>query len=193
MSIYDLLNETQRAKCQIQMVGKGEILHHEGDPCLGVTSVLSGHIKIASYTTSGHEIIFNTLREGQFFGNNLVFSSDPEYKGTVIAEEESKILYIPKPILTEILKTNERFLTEYLRVQSDFGQSLNGKIKILSLGSAEERLDCALTLGKGSIRFRSVQSLAAELGLQRETLSRLIHRLEREGKIVIGKETIRIA
>ena len=193
MTIYDLLTETERGKCQIQMVRKGETLHHEGDPCLGVTYVLSGRIKIASYTSSGQEIVFNTLGAGQFFGNNLVFSSDPEYKGTVIAEEESKILYIPKSVLTEILKSNERFLAEYLRIQSDFGQSLNGKIKILSLGSAEERLDCALALGKGSIRFRSVQSLAAELGLQRETLSRLIHRLEREGKIVIEKDTIRIA
>ncbi|MCR5349312.1 MAG: Crp/Fnr family transcriptional regulator [Bacilli bacterium] len=170
---------------------KGEILFHEGDECHGFYVVLQGRVRIVSYTLSGSEIVYNEVERGHGFGNNLVFSSDPTFRGNVIGDSEGIICFVDRETLTSLLQSNKGFLEDYLRMQSDFGKSLNGKLKLATIGGAEERFIYYLTLKQGRIRYRSIAALADSLFMKRETLSRVIHGLERDGIIKInGKEIV---
>ena len=183
MQLFDLLTKEQRNNCQIFHLNKDEILFHEDDECDEVGIVLKGNISIVSYSLSGTEIIYNNLKEGQMFGNNLLFSSHPFYKGNVIAKEKSEVVVIEKRTLLSFFSENEEFLIAYLKYSSDFSKTLNNQIKLLSFDSAEERLLYFLKDQK-SIKIKSVSSLAKSLFLSREATSRLLTKMKKEGKIM---------
>lgn len=182
-NILSLLDKQERQLVSVRSYNKNDVLHREGDKCEEITIVSEGKIKIVSYSFSGKEIIFNELGKNQIFGNNLLFSSEPNYKGDVISVDKSIVVSIKKDNLITLLSSNKEFLKEYLKIQSDFGKSLNSRIKLLSIDSALERFEYYLFINKGEIEFKTVTSLATELGLKRETLSRLISKLEKENVI----------
>ena len=165
-------------------LNKGEVLFHENDRCETIGILLHGEVSIVSYLSNGKEIIYNTLKDGDLFGNNLIFSSDPRYKGDILALKDTDLCLIDRDVLVGLLQENASFLLEYLRIQSNLGKSLNNRIRLLSIDSAEERLLFLIHENQGTIRFSSVSSLARDLFLERETLSRLLSRLQKEKRIL---------
>ena len=169
---------------------KGDILAREGSLCHGVYIVLTGRVEVISFSLSGNKLVYNVIGPNEMFGNNLAYSSSPYFRGDVMASEKSAVAFIKKEDLTALLQKDAEALELYLQKQSDFGKSLNAKIKILSFDSAEERLSYYLRLNEGRIAFKTLSALAEELGLSREALSRLASRLEREGTIEKSRHQI---
>ena len=171
---------------------RNQTLFFEGDECKNIGLVISGKVIIVSYLSDGKEVIYNELGKGEMFGNNLIFSSDPFYRGDVVATEESEIVYIEKEELLKALSQNVGLLEMFLNYQSDFSKSLNFKIKLLTLSGAEERLTYYLSVNKGQASYKSVTKLSKELYLSRETLSRTIYKMEKKGLIEIDQKTLRL-
>ena len=189
MDIFNLLTSKDQKLFEIVHVKKGQILFHEEEICEKIGIVKNGLIKIISYSLSGMEIIYNEIKTGHLFGNNLLFSSDRRYRGNVIATLDSEVWMINKDNLLILLENNKSFLENYLSLQADFSKTLNFKIKLLSLSSAEERLIYFLK-EKQPYRYQSITSLANELYLSRETLSRLVSKMEKEGLILKNGKTL---
>ena len=190
MNIIDKLTGIDNIR--ITDLTDGQILFHEGDICRQIGVVLEGEIVIASQDTNGREIIYNHLYQDGIFGNNLLFSSDPFYKGDVISAGKSRVAIIDKDVLIYHLQHDSAFLQDYLRVQSDTGKALNFRIRLLLLNNAEERLMYLLNENGGSVTFSSVSSLARQLNLSREAVSRLIHQMERNKAILLEKNRITV-
>lgn len=184
MNILDTLTKSQLEKVEIKDIEKDITLFRENDVCNKIGIVLQGQVSIVTYINNGKEIIFNTLNTNEIFGNNLIFSSKPIYKGNIITNVSTKLALINKNDLLSFLQNNETFLLEYLRLQSDFGKNLNNRIKLLSISSAEERFNFYMYENKNTIEISSITTLAKELSLERETLSRLLSKLEKEKKII---------
>lgn len=167
-----------------------ETLFFEGDECQKIGIVISGRLSIVSYYSDGKEVIYNILEKGKMFGNNLIFSSEPFYRGDVVADEESKVLLIDKEDFLKAISSNQEILELFLREQSDFSKSLNLKIKLLTIDSAKERILYYLTINKNVITYKSITKLAKTLYLSREVVSRTIYKLEKEGLIEIKDKRI---
>lgn len=80
-------------------------------------------------------------------------------------------------------------------MQSDMAKELHNRIQLLSLVSAEERLFYYASKNNNVITYKNVTSLAGTIGVQRETLSRLLtnlierHLIKKEkGKITVIKK-----
>lgn len=170
----------------------GKTIFLENDTCQSVGIVKSGEISIKSYFANGKEVTYNVLLDGQMFGNNLIFSSNPRYRGDVISQKESEIWFLSKENLLKILKEDEEFLVLYLTQQSDFSKTLNLKIKLLTISGAEDRLLYYLTFNKNKIIYKSVTKLANELYLTRESLSRTITKLVKNKKIKKSGKTLEL-
>lgn len=190
MELLEHLSPNEQAKGREIHFEKGQILAHERDICQGVYFLLHGRIRIASYALSGQEMVYNLVSDGQMFGNNLVFSKSPEFRGTVIADTAGSCLYFKKTELLNLLQANPSFLNAYLSYEAEFVKRLNAKIKLLSLSSAEERLEFWLYANGGAIECQSVTRLALDLSLSREATSRLLHRLQKEDRIEIENHRI---
>lgn len=195
ITILNVLTKKEHQMVKGYQIAKGNIIHHEGDVCENIGIIISGKVDIVSYSYEGKEILINSLKSGDIFGNNLLFSSSPIYKGDIIAKEKCVIAFISKENLIYLLQNNVEFLNEYLNIQSDFGKSLNARIQLLSFPNAEERLFYYASKSNNVIEFKNVTSLAATLGVQRETLSRLLttlidrHLIKKEkGKITVLKK-----
>ena len=182
-NILSLLNKDEQKLINVKTAKLGEFLFREGELCSYISIVVSGQVKISSMTYSGNEVIFNILEKGEIFGNNLIFSDDPHYKGDVIAIKESVVVLISKENLIQILQSNKDFLLAYLNIQSNFGKKLNSTIKMLSFNSAEERFMFYLQAQNDKIQFKTITELSDILHLKRETLSRLLTMLEKENVV----------
>ena len=195
IALLNVLSKKEHKLVQGYQVAKNSIIYHEGDLCENIGIVVSGKIDIASYSFEGKEQIINSLKAGDIFGNNLLFSSEPVYRGDVIAKEKSVIAFINKENLVYLLQNNQDFLNSYLKAQSDKAKSLTARIQLLSFTNAEERLFYYANKNNGVIVFKNVTTLAATIGVQRETLSRLLtslikrHLIKKEkGKITVLKK-----
>ena len=182
-NILSTLTKEEQKLLEVKSLNRGEFLYREGELCTKVAIVVSGQVKISSVNYSGSEVIFNVLEKDEMFGNNLIFSDNPTYKGDVVALKNSTIVLIKKENLETILQSNKEFLLTYLNIQSNFGKKLNSTIKMLSFASAEERFKFYLHESKGEIAFHTVTDLADILHLKRETLSRVLTKLEKENAI----------
>lgn len=195
IQLLNVLTKKEHKLVKGYQVTKNSVIHHEGDTCESIGVIVSGKVDIVSYSFQGKELILNSLKAGEIFGNNLIFSSEPIYKGDVIAKEKCVIAFINKENLLFLLQNNKEFLELYLKAQSDFGKSLNARIQLLSFTNAEERLQYYASKNDNVIAFKNVTTLAAQIGIQRETLSRLLtslvkrHLIKKEkGKITFVKK-----
>ena len=193
--LLQVLSKKEHKLVNGYQVTKNSVIAHEGDLCENIGIIVSGKIDIISYAFKGKEMLLNSLKVGDIFGNNLIFSSDPIYRGDIIAKEKCVIAFINKENLIYLLQNNQEFLTLYLQTQSDFGKSLNARIQLLSFTNAEERLFYYASKNENVIVFKNVTSLAQQIGIQRETLSRLLtslvkrHLIKKEkGKITFLKK-----
>ena len=182
-NILQTLSKQEQQLLEVKSLKRGEFLFREGELCTAVSIVVSGQVKISSMNYFGSEVIFNVLEKGEMFGNNLIFSDDPTYKGDVIALKDSVVVLIKKNNLESLLQSNKDFLLTYLNIQSNFGKKLNSTIKMLSFSSAEERFKFYLHENKGEISYHTVTDLADILHLKRETLSRVLTKLEKENVV----------
>ncbi len=180
IKLLSCLSKEHRKFVKGLSIKKGYSLFKEGDTCDSIGIVVSGEIDIVSYSIEGKEIVYNSITPGNLFGANLVFSSEKEYMGDVVAKEKSTVAIIKKADLINILQTNQDFLLEYLNKQSDFSKVLNSKIKVLSYESSEDRLLVYLGMNDNQIAIKSVTDLAATLCMTRESLSRCLSRLEKK-------------
>ena len=182
-NILDLLVKEEKEFIKLIKVSKGQIIFKEDELCHYLAVVVKGKFSISSFSYNGKEIIYNKINENELFGNNLLFSIEPRYRGDVIALVNSEIALIHKNDLLEIFNTNQTFLEEYLKLSNEFSKKLNMKIKLLSINSAEERFLYYLFIHGNNVQYQSISLLAKELNLERETLSRLISRLVKTRKI----------
>ena len=195
IALLNVLTKKEHQMVKGYQIAKGNIIYHEGDMCETIGIIISGKVDIVSYSFQGKEMLINSLKAGEIFGNNLLFSSSPIYRGDVIAKEKCVIAFINKENLEYLLQNNKEFLELYLQAQSDKAKSLTGRIQLLSFPNAEERLFYYASKNNGVITFKNVTTLAASIGVQRETLSRLLtnlierHLIKKEkGKITVLKK-----
>lgn len=195
IELLNVLNKEEHKLVKGYQVAKNNVIFHEGDVCETIGIIISGKVDIISYSFEGKELLINSLKAGEIFGNNLIFSSEPVYRGDVIAQEKSVIAIINKENLVYLLQNNKDFLNSYLKAQSDKTKLLTSRIQLLSLVNAEERLFYYASKNDNVIVYKNVTTLAATIGVQRETLSRLLtslikrHLIKKEkGKITVLKK-----
>lgn len=190
--MYNLLSKEEKEKALIVDLKKDQLLFHENEICEYVALVISGQIEIKSYDLSGKEIVYNIINAGGIFANNLLFSNDKAFKGNVIATVDTSLALIDEQNLITILMNNEAFLRKYLSVQAQSMKQLNFMMKLLSFDSARDRFLYYLEYHHKMITIYSITQLSKELFLTRETLSRLISSLVKEGLIIKEKQLIKL-
>ena len=172
-SINQIDKETKFRKSNFK---KNEIIFNEDQICEEMGIIISGEYIIQSLSFNGNEIIYAYLKEGDIFGQNLLFSDNNKYKGNVICINPGEVQFINKNNLLYIFNKYPNILSIFLKKQSNSIISLNNNIKILSFESAEERLIFFLS-NTGKYKYDTITKFAKILNLRRETLSRLIVKL----------------
>lgn len=187
---------------EIKRFKKGEILIEANQEPSGVFFLREGLVRMYTISLNGEELTLNIYRANSLFPLNWVLNNNlsPYY---FEAMTSVTVLKAPKDKFLQFIKENSTVLLDLV---SRIYRGLDGfflRMEYLMRGSAKSRLITELLIFAN--RFGEVQSkqtvvkfrlsekdLASETGLARETISREMSKLEKEGLVTLKKNTLTI-
>jgi CRP-like cAMP-binding protein len=179
-----------------------ELIAVAGQAFGGIGIVADGSIALARDTYSGNRIIIEIIGEGAIFGESAAFSEDRTWPVTVIAQEDSTLLFLPASKLatscSNICGSHNRLILNTLAILSDRVRSLNHKIEQLSAKSNRAKVSRYLL----EIYNRGQQAnivlpmkrhqLADYLGMPRPSLSRELCLMRERGLIAFNGSSVKL-
>ena len=163
--------------------------------------ILAGRIKVTILGDDGREVILSMLGPGDFFGEMALLDNEPR-SATAIAVEETELLSLSRTDFQSVLTDNRSITTALIKILTARLRRANHQISTLALLDVYGRVarvivDMAREEGRrlrdGRIAFRRAthQEIANRIGTTRETVTRMLKDLERQGLIHIeGKEIV---
>ena len=163
--------------------------------------ILEGRIKVTILGDDGREVILSMLSPGDFFGEMALLDNEPR-SATAIAVEDTELLSLHRTDFQAVIADNRDIMSALIRILSARLRRANHQISTLALLDVYGRvarvlIDMAREEGRrlrdGRIAFRRAthQEIANRIGTTRETVTRMLKDLERQGHIrVEGREMI---
>ncbi len=194
---------TVREKISIRKFKKNEVILHEEHTSEYMYIILDGEAKVMQVTGEGKGIIVTLHRTGDFFGE-LSLIDGRTAPATVKATRETVTAIISKKDFYVLLYTQKKVLDNLLHSLSSRLRESWKKIQLLNFNDAAQRIKMlflmlAETYGKETPRgvLLSIklihQDIADMTGLTRETVTRVMDRLQKSGEIkVLENRLIRL-
>ncbi len=189
-------------KPRIKSYKQREMITVSGQPFDSIGLIVCGRVALTRETLSGNRIMLEILHAGNIFGEVTSFSSNKVWPVTVIATEDSKVLFLaPDKILgncANICASHTTLIMNTLNVLSTRALSLNKKIEYLSAKTVRGKissylLDISRLFGTPVFTLPMKRhELAEYLGMPRPSLSREMGLMRDEGIIEFDLASIKI-
>jgi len=180
---------------------KDGVVFFENDIGEALFMILSGRVKVTILSDDGREIILAMLSDGDFFGEMSLLDDEPR-SATAIALKDTDMVVLHQRDFLSIVEKRPKVLINLLSILSSRLRKANQQIGNLALHDVYGRVARILLemaseegsrQGDGRVAFRrpTHQEIANMIGATRETVSRMISDLHRQGYIEIsGKNVI---
>ncbi len=180
----------------------GEIVFGEGESCLGLYVVESGHVRIFKSSPGGREQVLSVDGPGSSVAELPVFDGG-NYPASVAAVDDATLLFISKQDFQALCLAHPQVALKVLRVVGARLRRLVGIIEELSFTTVRHRLASFLLRQahkEGKRRSEGIeiplpasnQELASQIGTVRELVSRNLSRLQAEGVLQIEGRSVLI-
>jgi len=175
----------------------GEIAAFSGETVNFLIVVLEGSVKGEMVDFSGKTIKIDDIRAPRVLASAFIFGKQNKFPVNVMANEKTRLLYIPKYDFMKMLQADIRILQNFLNVVSSQTQMLASKLKFLSFKTIKGKIAQYL-LGlagpdKDMIELPLTQhDLAEQFGVARPSLARALGEMAAEGIISVDRKVIRI-
>ncbi|MCU6433967.1 Crp/Fnr family transcriptional regulator [Undibacterium sp. Jales W-56] len=178
----------------------GEMLFRQGDAPGGLYALLTGTLKMSTLSEDGKEAILVVLESGTWFGEISLIDQQPRtHDATALGAAE--VLVLPNNVF-QMLMQRTAFSQAIARMLAGRIRLLYGIVEDATLRSTRARIARRLLLlahGDASLsnsaRPRvpvSQEALAMMLGITRQTLSKELKLLVKQGIISLGYRSIEI-
>jgi len=179
----------------------GESVFTEGEPCIGLYIVVSGHVRIYKSSAGGREQVLSIDGPGASIAELPVFDGG-RYPASVVAMDDVTLIFVSKQDFQALCLAHPPVALKVLKVVGGRLRRLVGIIEELSFTTVRHRLAAFLLRmakpeagGRKAVELllpASNQELAAQIGTVRELVSRNLSRLQSEGIIQIEGRTITV-
>jgi CRP-like cAMP-binding protein len=175
----------------------GEIAAFSGETVNFLMIVLEGSVKGEMVDFSGKTIKIDDIRAPRALASAFIFGRQNKFPVNVMANEKTKLLYIPKYDFMKMLQADIRILQNFLNVVSSQTQMLAGKLKFLSFKTIKGKI-AQYILGlagpdKDMVELPLTQNdLAEQFGVARPSLARALGEMADEGILQVDRKVIRI-
>lgn len=185
--------------CREYRAGKNEVLFQKGDPVEGMHVLVMGQVKLAIPSANGVEKVVHMCGPGNTFGEAVLFLDRP-YPVTAQSTVDSIVLLIAKHTLLEAMDASPQLSRKMLASLSVRLHELLDDMESCTLRSSAQRVACFLNQslpafdeGPYDIHLpASKQTIASQLNLAPETLSRVLGHLAEMGLIKVKGRTITV-
>jgi cAMP-binding proteins - catabolite gene activator and regulatory subunit of cAMP-dependent protein kinases len=180
--------------CIRKTLHKNEVIFSEGDNGHSLYLLASGNVRVFKSTPDGKETVIKVLRPGDIFAEVVLFERDV-YPASAVALKNSIIYVLPKRQFYELL-SDQNFRNDFIRMLMKKQRYLADKLHALTAYNVEERFIRFLLEQYGKkTEYRILltkKDIASAIGTIPETMSRLLGRMQREGKISVKGNIIKL-
>jgi CRP/FNR family transcriptional regulator/CRP/FNR family cyclic AMP-dependent transcriptional regulator len=209
--IFQSLSDVQIAKLAklttLRLCRKDEVIFYEDEEGDFFFVILAGRVKVTllgipdRFTRGyGREVVLSTLDTGDFFGEMALVDNEPR-SATAVALEDSELLCLHRNDFQASLSDWRGVVNALLRSLTARLRRANHQLATLAIvdgygRAARAILDMARETGKrakdGNIRIKALDAgkLAGNIGTTRETVTRMIADLKKEGLIQVKKDQV---
>jgi CRP/FNR family transcriptional regulator, cyclic AMP receptor protein len=202
--IFSGLSETELSFLTQHTVSRrftaGERVFGEGEPCIGLYIVESGHVRIFKSSPGGREHVLSIEGPGSSVAELPVFDGG-SYPASVSAIDDAILLFVSKQDFHSLCVAHPQVALKVLRVVGARLRRLVGIIEEVSFTTVRHRLAAFLVrLATGSGKHSSEgieitlpannQELAAQIGTVRELVSRNLSRFQAEGMLKLDGRNV---
>lgn len=191
------LAETLAKEGRILSFRSGDFVMEPGQSMKYVPIVLEGSLRVARKDEADdRELYLYTLEPGSACSNTFgsLYGQSPSLE--VVAEEDSTVLCVPIAVVQNLLHSNTEWMNYVLRsYQKRFDEALNA-LDDVAFRQLDERLlhflhEKARRSEANEVNLSHFE-IAQALNSSREVVSRLLKRLESEGRVKLGRNRIEI-
>jgi CRP-like cAMP-binding protein len=179
---------------------RNEVIFHQGDPGDALHVVATGAVKIVLPSPDGEEAIIATLREGDFFGELALLDGAP-HSATATAVEPVETLSLARAPFQQLLDEDRGLRTALLSGLAAELRRLTGQVEELHFLDLAGRLAMRLVRlsrdrdpdANGEVRLDwpfTQSDLAAMIGGTRQSVNKLLSRLEEDELVLIERDTL---
>ena len=178
----------------------GEMLYRQGDPPGGFFGVVSGSFKVSTLREDGKEGILSVVEAGNWLGETSLFDQLPR-PHDVTALESAEVLLVGRDEFDRLMASPAfaRAMNRLLATRVRLLYSLVEDAMLRSISTRVARRLMALAHGDATqardwrpVVPVSQEQLAMMMGVTRQTLSKDLKVLERDGVLVFGYGRIEI-
>lgn len=192
-SPFNMLDDAERNRLQAGArpihAARGELLVQQDDCPRGVYLVLSGRVKCFVLSPSGGEKIVSLAESGCFFGEDAAMLNRPHIVNAQ-AMTATELLLVPTTLLREAMVSSTAFSVSMATRLAMANYDLMSTMQVQLQMSGTQRVAHYLTrLAPDDAEHCEIrldidkQTIAAQLNLTPETLSRILSQLTRDGMI----------
>lgn len=196
------LQQSILQRAMVRSYAAGEFLIREGEPGRGMFALLHGRTRHVRWIGDAEEVLMHVGEPGFWFGEYPLLSGQPSV-GSVIADTDSRLLFLPAAEFERIVDAEPRYLRPFAALQAErFGMLYRYLAQAYGLAPEEvlhTRLKGAVELHRlgqpssgPAVVTLSQSALANMVGVSRQTLNVLLRRLEARGLIEVGYRKIRV-
>ncbi len=171
--------------CISKKVEKKETLFLEGDKGYSLYILVEGNIQLYKTTPNGKEIVIKVIKPEEIFAEVILFE-ESHYPVSAVALKKSHLFMLPKHQFYCLLE-DETFRNDFISMLMKKMRYLTKQIRYLTNYDVEERLFIFLEEHYGRKKrikaSLSKKDVAAAIGTTPETLSRVLLRLKKEGRL----------
>jgi len=190
-------------RCVARAVGTGHVLFTAGEACRGLYIVATGRVRIYRVSPEGREQVLHIEGPGRPVAELPLFDGGP-YPASAVTMEESRLVFLPRADFEQLYRAHPDIAQAIIRGLGKRLRHLVHVAETLAFRDVAARLallladygesagtrtaeGVVLTLG------RTQEELALEIGTARESVSRAMKQLRRQGLIVsLGGRRLRI-
>jgi len=178
---------------------RNELLFSKGDQPNGLHIVIMGQIRLFLPSQQGSEKVVHLCGPGSSFGEAMVFLDRP-YPVSAVAAQDSIVVLLDKTQLINAIEGSSAIARKMLASVSQRLHELIDAMESCTQRSGVQRLVCHLIQhapsdgGAFEVRLNSSkQTLASQLSLAPETLSRVLGQLSEAGLIKVSGRVIQVS
>jgi CRP/FNR family cyclic AMP-dependent transcriptional regulator len=199
-TVLGVLDESDRKylaeRSRSRRIAKGQILFSEGDASDSVLVLVSGHMKVLTYSRDGSEFIVNAVMPGETMGEVGVLSGCPR-SATIQATEASVVLSLPGSVIIDLISERPVLAVALLQRLSHMVRRMTGVATDLVFLDLKQRVAKYLlerdSGGQGPARPNVTQSqLAANIGASRQRVNACLREFHKQGWISMESRGLRV-
>lgn len=184
--------------CSVVEYNKGSILHLLGDVCTTLDLILKGDVSLQSVDTEGNTLWIQQVFSGELIGAGVLFAEDNHYPMMSVAESDVTVFRLGKDTILSLCQYKTEFTLGLFQEVARRTASLTQQLHSIAYQSIRYRLthlllrEARLQQSGTIVLPASQKQIAKHFGVQRQSLSRELNKMRKEGLLKYNNRTIHL-